>query len=388
MRVRGVTAVLLLCGLLGIALPGARADWWDDLDRGKAAALDDIITRPSRHRDQLLTFFCIFRQRDQVFAPLAAPFQPQKHENFAVWRDGAPIWEKGAYTEDYPFLYIPRAHPQHAELMRMEEFTRLEVTGRIKGAIRARPCIEVLSFRETGQRLGRYVVQSMMAGDRYSEIGDKELAYENYRRALTPDLPPTYDLYVRRRLSDALRRLGRIEEARRVDGGDILGDGAAPEAQPPPPGGRLGDPLPGTPGAPRPGGAPGPVAGELPGERVAPGPVTTDLPGQPADAPPAFPPVAPPGAAPAPAPAGPPPAITSDLPGTPAPAGPPPAITSDLPGTPSPAGAPPPIVEEVPEAAQDEPASDEVEGPPPLPEKPPLPPGAPPRRMPRLTGVK
>ena len=398
MRVRGATnrllpGCLLLLALIAAGVPAdATADWWDDLDRGNAAPLDDVITRPSRYQDQRITFFCVFRRRDEVFAPLAAPFQPQKHENLAVWRDGAPVWEKDAYKQDYPFLYIPKAHPQHGDILRMEEFTRLEVTGRIKGAIRARPCIEILSFRETGQRLGVYVVKSMMAGDRYSEIGDLELAYENYRRALTPDLPPTYDLYVRRRLSDALRRLGRVDEARRVDGGDILGDGAAPDVQPPPPGGRLGDPLPGTPGAPSPGTAPAPVTGELPGERIAPGPMTDDLPGRPADAPPAFPPAAPaagPGSPPAPAPGGRPGAITSDLPGTPAPAGPPPVITSDLPGTPVPAVPVPPIVEDVPDA-DEAPAPAEADVPPlpPLEEKPPLPPGAPPRRSPRLTGVK
>ena len=391
MRVRGATACLLFLALLVLSSPPeAAADWWEDLDRGKAAPLDDIILRPSKHKNQRITFFCVFRQRDEIFAPLAAPFQPQKHENIAVWIDGAPVWEKGAYTEDYPFLYIPKAHAQHAELMQLEEFTRLEVTGRIKGAIRARPCIEILSFRKTGQRLGRTVVQSMMAGDRYSELGELELAYENYRRALTPDLPPTYDLYVRRRLSDALRRLGRVDEARRIDGGDILGGTGAPEPQAPPPGGRLGDPLPGTPGAPSPGVAPPPVTNELPGQPVGPGPLTEDLPGQPADAPSPFPPAAPPGAVPNPAPAGPPPAITSDLPGSPAPAGPPPAITSDLPGTPAPDPAPLPIVEDVPEEEDDDEQeeAEETPAPPPLAEKPPLPPGAPPRRTPRLTGVK
>lgn len=388
MRVRWVTAGLLLLALLAAVTP-AHADWWDDLDRGKEVALDDIVLRASRYKDQRVTFFCIYRQRDQVFAPLAAPFQPQNHANLAVWADGTPVWEKKAYTKDYPFLYIKRSHPQHAELLQLEEFTRLEVTGRIKGAIRARPCIEIQSFRQTGQRLGRYVVQSMMAGDRHSELGDQELSYENYRRALTPDLPTTYDLYVRRRLSDSLRRLGRIDEARKIDGGEILGDGAAPEALPRPPGGRLGDPLPGTPGAPAPGGQPGPVSDDLPGERLAPGPVTNDLPGQPTDAPPAFPPAAP-AAAPDAPPAQPPAAITSDLPGSPAPAGPPPAITSDLPGSPAPAPAPAPlpIVENVPDEEEEPEPEEAVPPPPPLPDKPPLPPGAPPRHTPRLTGVK
>jgi len=415
--VRQVTAVLLIAGALSASAGVARAGWWDDLDRGVFVQLDDVVLHPSRYRDQILTFFCVFRQTDQIFAPLAAPFQPQRYENLAVWPDGTPVWEKEAYTKDYPFLYISRAHPQHPEIVRMEEFTRLEVTGRIRGMIRARPCIEILSFRRTGQPLGNVVVQSVIRGDRYSELGELDLAYENYRRALTPDLPPTYDLHVRRRLADALRRLGRGDEARVVEGGPILGAGGAPEAQPRPPGGLLGDPLPGTPGTTTPSTAPPPVATDLPGQPLKPGPISQDLPGRPAgEAPPAaFPPPTAPSSPSAPAPGtpggppppiardlpgqpapgqgtpgGPPPPIARDLPGQPAPGqgapgGPPPPIARDLPGQPAPSGqpAPPPIVKEVPDEDEDE---EEAEEPPPPP--PPPPPGAPPRRAPRLTGVK
>ena len=127
---------------LGVILPlgVVRAGWWDDLDRGEEVKLSDLIAQPSRYEGRILSFFCVFHRRDQVFAPLAAPYTPQRFENFAVWPDGAPIWEEEAYQKDYPFLYLERAHPQQADLLGLEMFTRVEVTGRIRGAIRARPC--------------------------------------------------------------------------------------------------------------------------------------------------------------------------------------------------------------------------------------------------------
>lgn len=344
MRIRTRTVVLLLGVLAAGGAGPASAGWWDDLDKGRSVSLPDVIAQPSRYKDQILSFFCIYHGRDQVFAPLAAPFHPQRHENFAVWPDGAPLWEKKAFGRDYPFLYISRAHPQHADLLGLEEFSRIEVTGRVRGMIRARPCIEVRSFRRTGQRLGLEVVRSVMVGDRYSEFGDLDLAYENYRRALQPDLPSTYDLLISKRLAETLRRLGREDEARQIEGSRILGGSGPPEPEPAPPGGRLGDPLPGMPGG---NGAPSSAPG------TAPAPLTEDLPGQPY----------------VPSP------ITRDSPGTPVgPAPAPPApLATDLPG--QPVG--PPVV-----------PPDEEETPPVPPPPPAVPPGAPPRRSPRLTGVK
>ncbi|MHC5009455.1 MAG: hypothetical protein ACYTG6_00720, partial [Planctomycetota bacterium] len=320
-RTRLLPTLVLLAGLVAVAAP-ARAGWWDDLDKGETVRLVDVIAQPDRYRERILTFFCVFHERNEVFNPLATPFNPTRHENVAVWPDGVALWEMEPYKNDFPFLYIQRSHPASNELVRLEPFTRIEITGKIRAVLRGRPCIEVTGFRPTGQRLGQSVVRSVMAGDRHAERADWDLAYENYVRALQPDLPPAYDLLIRKRTGDALRRLGRLDDARRVEGGEIIGGTGMPEvAEVPGPapsstgsGTTLGDPLPGSPGAFPPPAVAGPTsAGTQPSS--APPPLTDDLPG---------------------VPAGPGP-VTDDLPGTPLRPGP---VTDDLPGRP--AGATPP----------------------------------------------
>jgi hypothetical protein len=218
--------------------------------------LSDVIARPDDYRDRTLTFFCVFHKKDDVFAPLATPFNETRYDNVAVWPDGLALWEQQAYQQDFPFLYVLKAHPRRDQLVGLEIFTRLEVTGRIRAVFRGRPCIEIADFRLTGHRLGKRVVMSVMAGANYEALSDFELAYENYMRALEPDLPPAYDLLVRKRAGDMLRRQGRIDEARALEGGGILAPSSeprpAPEAPPPV-------------AAPR----PTPLAGDLPGSAPA-----------------------------------------------------------------------------------------------------------------------
>lgn len=358
---RLLAACLVLAGLgLLLDAPVARAGWWDDLDRGESVELEDVIVHPEHYKGHLVSFYCVFHRVDQVFAPLQAPFTEEGYRNFAVWQDGAAVWEKRAYKDDYPFLYLAVAHPQQAQLLTLEPFTRLEVTGLLRGAIRARPCVEVVSFRPTGERLGKVVVESIMRGDRLAELGERKLAYESYRRALRPDLPRVYDLLIRKRVAESLRRLGRDDDAQAVERGPILGGSSAPEEQPRPAGGLLGDPLPGVSPASAPGGSP------------------PALPGTP-DA--------------APVPGSPPAPLTRDLPGTPAGTGP---LTQDLPGTPvdaQPGSTPPASSPAAPPASEPGPRTAGESNPPPATQPAPtsgpaLPPGAPPRRVPRLSGVK
>ncbi len=368
--------------LLALALDRpARAGWWDDLDKGQSVGLGDLIAQPDRYRTGLVSFFCIFHRRDQVFNPIATPFHPARYANVAVWADGAAVWDQDTYAHDFPFLYMDQQNPQHDALTSLEAFTRIEVTGRVRSILRSIPQIEVVSFRPTSQRVGGYVVQSVMAGDRHAEAGDLDLAYENYRRALTPDLPPAYEMLVKKRVAEALRRLGRGDEADRMDGGGIVASSGAPETRPVVPGGSgglLGDPLPGPAGPPpglggpvavapppsaagapagtppgpgQPGAPPGVITSDLPGQPVGAGPLTTDLPGTPVGAP------SPPRAAPPARPA------SGAGPASPARGAPPKPRTDDLPGTPD----------------------DEAEAPTP---PPPVPAGAPRRHAPRLTGVK
>jgi hypothetical protein len=252
-----------------------------------------------------------FRAVDRVFFPYFTSFSADKHWNVSAWLDGSPIWERDAYTRDeFPFLYLRRDHPQRDELMRLEPFTRLEVTGVVRDVYRARPWIEITAFRATPATLGRRVVEWVKTGDGYAARGDATRADAYYALALAQvSLEETYAMRIRKRRGDVLRAAGRDADAAAVEGGKTLGGTPIPppEAAAPPvvapdaaPAARGGDTFP---------------EGESPSTRVGvpaeppastgarPSAITEDLPGVPygTPAPRRDPPA--PGPAPAPKPA-------------------------------------------------------------------------------------
>ena len=357
LRSRALHGLALACALttLGfVAIPASRAEagWWDDLDKGETVTLSDLCAEPVRWRDKVVTFACIYNERAEIFSPYFTSFNAEKYENVTAWLDGSPLWDPEAFErDDFPFLYLPRAHTQRNELFRLPPFTRIEITGKVKDVYRSRPWIEIQAFRVTAATLGRAVIDYVKSGDGYAAQGNYPSAEAHYRRALDEiKLADVYRTRIQKRLAEVLRAAGRGLEANKVEGpSPILGAGGPPL----PAGAGAGLPdartpeSPGTPATP-----PGELTTDLPGEaggavsRPPPLlPATTARPTAPA--PPVadggFHPVAPPVSGSV----APPSEITSDLPGTSASAGPPPipapAFVPSLPAAPARVPAPPTV---------------------------------------------
>src|SRR5690606_17484619 len=130
--------------------PAAHAGWWDDLDKGEQVKLSDLVAEPTRWQGKVVTFACIHHEPADIYSPYFTSFTPDKYFNFTAWLDGSPLWELDAFQrDDFPYLYLRREHPQRDELFRVEPYTRIEYTGRVRDVYRQRPWIEILAFRRT-----------------------------------------------------------------------------------------------------------------------------------------------------------------------------------------------------------------------------------------------
>ena len=363
--VQSVFFTATVAALVALSPRAARGGWWDDLDKGRRVRLSDLVAQPAVTEGPV-TFTCVFHKVDAVFFPYFTHFSAETHVNLAVWNDGAPVWEKDAFSHDEPFLYLPRDHAQRDDLARLPMFSRIEVTGRVRDVYRETPWVEVLGFRKTGGTLGSRVVEAMMAADQFAAQGESARAEASYRRALEdPSLDEGYGLRIRKRYGDLLHALGREADALEVEGGGILSGTPSHPIE------RAASPVTTDPSGPDPANSdlppsappadpssPRPAPPAVPTARHS--PIATDLPGIAVDP-----------AAPAPSPA-PPPVVGSAGPGDSAAAGPTPTSPGAMP-PPSPFEAAPVALRPTPEAPA-----------------PPLPPGplTPPKRTPRLAGVK
>ncbi|MDJ0974188.1 MAG: hypothetical protein QNJ98_06990 [Planctomycetota bacterium] len=277
-----LASTCLLAALALLLVPGPAADagegWWGDLDKGQVVELADIMAEPTRFTNRQLTFTCVTGGKANVFFQESAIVSRQRYTNYAVWPDGAVVWQRQDYVgKDFPFLFIGKSHFQHDELLGLRKYTRIEVTGRIKAILRNKPHIEVSSWRPTSHRLGGLVVDAMLRGDRFAEAGEWDIAVERYKEALRPDLPPKYALVIRKQLSAVLRQLGRNEEAAQVEDGGILSPddfdrkrkpGVIPDTPAFPP--ATTAPGAGPDGAPPAGTSPPPIEDQLPGTPINP----------------------------------------------------------------------------------------------------------------------
>ena len=240
-RRRFVAVAGLLALVLGLSSPAdVEADgWWGDLDKGEAVSLADVFASPESFYGRDLTFHCIFKGPGRTWLPYRSTINSVRHSNFVVWADGAPLWEDEAHQRELAFLYIPNSNIHRVPLLQEEMYTRLELTGRVKHIFSGTPLIEVDSYYVTNQRLGKDVVDAMTWGDNYARAGRRweSLAVEKYKEALVPDLAPIYNPLVRKRLAEALRRVGRTADADAVAGGAFLGGSEMPEADGAPPAG-------------------------------------------------------------------------------------------------------------------------------------------------------
>ncbi|MDF1702556.1 MAG: hypothetical protein P1V36_15505 [Planctomycetota bacterium] len=237
-RVRTAIAAAVLVALCLSAVPAHAGDgWWGGLDEGEAVSLTNVLRQPQEFRGRTLTFYCVLYTAagDYKYYPPNTAFTESNFINFSAWADGTAVWEKEAFVDNFPFLYLRRTNSQRDELVRMPRFTRLECTGRIRDIVRGRPAIEVFSFRETGHRLGKPIVDSILWGMNYAKHGTRD-GYQNaarrFKEALQPDLPPVYAIVVRKYLADSLRALGNDAEADMYERGETVGTPPLPRGDP------------------------------------------------------------------------------------------------------------------------------------------------------------
>ena len=220
----------LCVGLFCFGTPAQAGEgWWGDLDQGQHVRLNDILRAPRTYSGRTLTFVCVYHRQESLFDSFRTRFSYRNFDNFSVWPDGAELWDPAPYKKDFPFLYLPKSHPQRGVLHGLEMFSRIEVTTRIGAVSRGRPYLEVLSLRRTGHRLGRSFFRELKFGRNLMNHGSSDgvrSAARKYRDLLITrrDLPKGYVAKVRRLYANALRELGEEGEAARIEQGGKIGD--------------------------------------------------------------------------------------------------------------------------------------------------------------------
>ena len=110
--------------------------------------LTEIARNPHALKGKSVTFIARFAARGSMFREKDPVFSPELHENFSVWNKEVKFWEKAELKKAYPTLYISKEDTRLINILRvLNQFARIEVTGKVESLYANMPWIKVTAIR-------------------------------------------------------------------------------------------------------------------------------------------------------------------------------------------------------------------------------------------------
>ncbi len=188
MKTIHLTAMLAIVTLL--AVPAAATDgWWGDLYEQKTVTLEQILANPQAFRGLDVSFVVQFHQLGQIDNPYYTRFEKEQYVNFSVWSDTAPLWDRKAFRQDFPYLFIDRIAGESQTILKARAYDRFLITGRVESIFRGKPWIEVVGLKALEKKLTEPTLIKMVKGYKLKKARRFDAAATEFSRATNEKLP-------------------------------------------------------------------------------------------------------------------------------------------------------------------------------------------------------
>ena len=188
MKTISLTAMLAILTLLTPTAAAANG-WWDDLYEEKTITLEQILANPQAYKGMDVSFVIQFHQLGQIDNPYYTRFDKEQFVNFSVWSDSAALWNKKAYSDDFPYLFIDRITKESQTILSASSYDRFLVTGRVASLFRGKPWIEVVGLKALDQKLTEPTLIKMVKGFKLKKAKRFDAAATEFSRATNVKLP-------------------------------------------------------------------------------------------------------------------------------------------------------------------------------------------------------
>ncbi len=192
-----VIAALLALGL-SAAPAAASGGWWDDLFEEKTVSLEHILKNPEAFRGLDVTFAVQFHKLGQIDNPYYTPFEKERYLNFSVWADGAALWNKDVYENDFAYMFIDRIATECQTILNSRCYDRYIVTGRVVSVFRGQPWIEVVGLKGVEKKLDEPTLIRMVKGYKLKGARRYDAAAGEFKNANGEKLPEGIQLLLHR----------------------------------------------------------------------------------------------------------------------------------------------------------------------------------------------
>jgi hypothetical protein len=212
-RISMRTRTILALAALFLLQTAASAGWWDDVFEQKTVSLSTVLRNPNAFRGLDVAFVVQFHQVGEIDNPFYTKFEKDYYLNFSVWADEAPIWQRPAYDADFPFMFIDRIAPEHAEVVKAKTYDRFVIVGRVAEVFNGRPWIEVKGLKKLEGALNEPTLTHMVKAFTFKEYRKYGVAAQEFARAAHPALPPAVQFTILKNHASCLAQTEQRGEA-------------------------------------------------------------------------------------------------------------------------------------------------------------------------------
>ncbi|MFT7618562.1 MAG: hypothetical protein ACI97A_002206 [Planctomycetota bacterium] len=208
-RISAMLAILTLMTVPAAATNG----WWDDLYEDKAVTLEQVIAHPEAYKGMDISFVVQFHQLGQIDNPYYTRFEKGQYLNFSVWSDTAPLWDKKAYSADFPYLFIDRIATECQTILTSSAYDRFLITGRVASVFRGKPWIEVVGLKALEKNLTEPTLIKMVKAYKLKKAKRYDAAATEFNQATNEKLPTNVQTILNREAGVCFAAANRYKDA-------------------------------------------------------------------------------------------------------------------------------------------------------------------------------
>lgn len=200
--------------IVTIAASGAQPDvaassaggWWGDLYDQKIIPFETVLKKPRSFVGQTVTFVAQFHRLGEIDNPFHTKFESDWYLNFSIWPDGAAIWDKKTYRNDYQYLFVRRGTDGSKELLQAPTYARYVIVAEVSDVFKGKPWLDVTGIKRLDTQMTEASLVHIVKGLSLRRIRRNDAAVKEFSLADGGHLPT----YVRTML---LRQQGAALEA-------------------------------------------------------------------------------------------------------------------------------------------------------------------------------
>ena len=197
-----------LAGAIALLSPCVAANNGIDESKVVETTLTNIRATPESYKGVWVSFQVQFSSVGRLQNPFFTRFVASDYANFHAWADEQPIWRQEAFDDLFGLLFVSKENEQMQDMVRLDRYDRIKVTGVVQNTFQGMPWIEVKSFKRVSGKVDSATLSHLYRGEQHMANRAWNLAISELSMAPVDGVPTHVKAAVHKDLGFCFLRLG------------------------------------------------------------------------------------------------------------------------------------------------------------------------------------